>query len=159
MLFGHSQQVWTCFGHLLDIFLTIDIFWSLFWTLLVFLRPKCVRPLIVLEHPNITMASPSRVAAATCIEIPGHRGASKEAASQPDAPSASASAYTCCSLEDPDEFQVDLCPRKWFCCCSNKGAAESGGRQRMLPVFLQIVWRICFVILCLPLCYPCYLSR
>ena len=46
MLFGHSQQVWTCFGHLL----TIDIFWSLFWTLLVFLRPKCVRPLIVLEH-------------------------------------------------------------------------------------------------------------
>ena len=50
MLFGHSQQVWTCFGHLLDIFLTIDIFWSLFWTLLVFLRPKCVRPLIVLEH-------------------------------------------------------------------------------------------------------------
>ena len=53
MLFGHSQQVWTCFGHLLDIFLTIDIFWSLFWTLLTFLRPKCVRPLIVLEHPRI----------------------------------------------------------------------------------------------------------
>lgn len=112
---------------------------------------------------DITMASPSGVAAnaATCIEIQGKNGAtpSKEEAAAPlDSPSAPA--YLCCSPEDPDEFQVDLCPRKWFCCCSNDGSGSGpGGRQRRRLGFLQIVWRICFVILCLPLCYPCYLSR
>lgn len=61
-------------------------------------------------------------------------------------------AYLCCSREDPKEFQVDLCPRKWFCCCSQDG---SGGRLGCL----RILWRILFVLFCLPLCYPCYVTR
>ncbi len=52
----------------------------------------------------------------------------------------------CCSAQDPEDFQVDLCPRSWF----NLG--ESGG-------CLDGIWKMLFIVCCLPLCYPCYLTR
>ena len=108
------------------------------------------------------MASPSRVAAAaTCFQMQGQNvTTSTKEATAPHLDAPSASAYLCCSVEDPDEFQVDLCPRKWFCCCSNDSSGSGwSGRQQTRVGFLQIIWRICFVTLCLPLCYPCYLTR
>ena len=101
------------------------------------------------DWSNIAMASPSTVSAATtCIQMQGQNGAISSKGATAHSPPNSAPTYLCCSVEDPDEFQVDLCPRKWFCCCSKDGSG-----------FLQIVWQICFVILCLPICYPCYLTR
>jgi len=108
---------------------------------------------------NTITGPPSRVSAAAAnIQLQGQNGTtpSKDAPVHPGAPVPSA--YLCCSQEEPDEFQVDLCPRKWFCCCSI-GSSGSVDRQRRRPGFLHFVWRICFVILCLPLCYPCYLTR
>ena len=49
--FGHYQQGWTCFGHHLDTFWVLDKFLDTLWTLLGTLRPKCVRPYIVLQCP------------------------------------------------------------------------------------------------------------
>ena len=48
----------------------------------------------------------------------------------------------CCGVFDPEGKLVDLCPKSWF---------EVGSES--------ILWRICFVTCCLPLCYPCYLTR
>ena len=49
MLFGRKQQGWTCFGHHLDTFYVLVTFLDTLWTLLGTLRPKCVRPHIVLQ--------------------------------------------------------------------------------------------------------------
>lgn len=52
--FGHYEQGWTCFGHQLDTFWVLVTFSDALWTLLVTLRPKCVRPYIVLQcHVNV----------------------------------------------------------------------------------------------------------
>ena len=86
----------------------------------------------------------------TCKQMPDDKYANaSDRVNQPDVESA----YLCCSREDPEEFQVDLCPRKWFCCCSHDGSG--GGRLGCL----EIIWRILFVLFCLPLCYPCYVTR
>ncbi len=85
------------------------------------------------------------------------------------------SAYLCCSKEEPDQFQIDLCPRAWFCCCESTAVedqeacsltaaetGEAGPRRRRTgprPGVFTVLWRVCFVIFCLPLCYPCYLTR
>ena len=50
MLFGHNLRGWTCFGHHLDKIWSLVTFLDTFWTLLRVLRPKCVYPLIVLQH-------------------------------------------------------------------------------------------------------------
>ena len=50
--FGHYEQGWTCFGHQLDTFWVLVTFLDTLWTLLVTLRPKCVRPYIVLQCPR-----------------------------------------------------------------------------------------------------------
>ncbi len=58
--------------------------------------------------------------------------------------------FLCCSASTSSILasdQVDLCPKFWFTdlkTCSKP--------QRFL-------WRFCFLVTCLPLCYPCYLSR
>ena len=53
----------------------------------------------------------------------------------------------------PYQFDyIDLCPKYWFreCqCCF----------QTTPTYFLDLAWRFCFVFTCLPLCYPCYVSR
>ena len=47
------------------------------------------------------------------------------------------------SLEEPG---LELCPRSWYL-----EAREEGGARG--------TWRLAFLCLCLPLCYPCYLTR
>jgi hypothetical protein len=65
------------------------------------------------------------------------------------------SVYLCCSRVYPDQFQIDLCPRKWFCCCSTEEESIRGTK----PGVIDVLWKACFVLFCLPLCYPCFLTR
>lgn len=51
----------------------------------------------------------------------------------------------CCSSEEED-FQVDICPLSWY------NLKEANG-------FCDGVWKLCFLLCFLPLCYPCYLTR
>ncbi len=86
--------------------------------------------------------------------------------------------FLCGAKSKIREDQVDLCPLLWFAnlnpCRSvrdhdNNGEEEEedddsgsvvlhGGVTRC-KLIQRWVWRICFITLCLPLCYPCYLSR
>ncbi|XP_059088394.1 uncharacterized protein LOC131884583 [Tigriopus californicus] len=54
--------------------------------------------------------------------------------------------YLCCSEEPPQDFQVDLCPRTWF------NLTQSNG-------FCHGLWKLTFMLFCIPCCYPCYLTR
>ena len=67
----------------------------------------------------------------------------------------------CCS--DLPRFktdQVDLCSQGWF--TSSQGAkeeSESCDCHSVLTKIGRMCWKACFVTVCLPFCYPCYLSR
>ncbi|XP_040568336.1 uncharacterized protein [Lepeophtheirus salmonis] len=63
------------------------------------------------------------------------------------------------SKTEPREDQVDLCPRIW----SREFSQSREGRDRNSSSssidLWRKVWRICFYCSCLPICYPCYVSR
>ena len=58
--------------------------------------------------------------------------------------------FLCCS-GTVREDQVDFCPQIWF-----KDLKKS---PKSCEKFRRFLWRLCFLVTCLPLCYPCYLSR
>lgn len=45
---------------------------------------------------------------------------------------------------------LQLCPPVWY------EAPEAASQRRRC---VQCVWKLCFLCICLPICYPCYLSR
>lgn len=49
-------------------------------------------------------------------------------------------------MEEEDEGEFEFCPHAWY-----REAKEEGG--------VRGSWRLAFLCLCLPVCYPCYLSR
>lgn len=56
--------------------------------------------------------------------------------------------FLCCaSTSKIGDDQIDFCPPFWF---------QDLGSGSNLKRFL---WRLCFLVTCLPLCYPCYLTR
>ena len=73
--------------------------------------------------------------------------------------------FLCCASQKIREDQIDFCPKFWFREFSNKSSNNSrknnnnsnkcSCRKRVQTV----IWRICFLLTCLPMCYPCYLSR
>ena len=61
--------------------------------------------------------------------------------------------FFCCSSSEVKlrENQIDFCPQYWF-----QDLKSSPNTCKKLRRFL---WRLSFLVTCLPLCYPCYLSR
>ena len=77
--------------------------------------------------------------------------------------------------------QIDICPQIWFrnCCTwqdlvedeksiasllpftsgEKQESSTEGQKVRKGTIANRICWRACFVSLCLPTCYPCYLCR
>lgn len=49
------------------------------------------------------------------------------------------------------EDQIDLCPQYW---CQDLQSSPNTCKK-----FKRFMWRLSFFVTCLPLCYPCYLSR
>ena len=68
--------------------------------------------------------------------------------------------YLCCYPEHSKirDDQVDLCPTLWYreFSGSTQKLDESGTTCMKIRRF---IWRLCFLFTCLPLCYPCYLTR
>ena len=60
--------------------------------------------------------------------------------------------YFCCASNSKNirDDQIDFCPPFWF------KDLRIGDKDFKIANFL---WRLCFVVTCLPLCYPCYVSR
>ena len=76
--------------------------------------------------------------------------------------------FLCCADQRIREDQIDFCPKFWFREFSNNKSSSNNNslknhnnnskcscRKRVQTV----IWRICFLLTCLPMCYPCYLSR
>ena len=63
--------------------------------------------------------------------------------------------FFCCASREKSvklrEDQIDFCPQFWF-----KDLKSSPNTCKRFKRFL---WRVSFLFTCLPLCYPCYLSR
>ena len=55
---------------------------------------------------------------------------------------------------------MDLCPRPWWDLVwyYDEGVGHPVEKARMRPI-ADVVWRLIFYVTCLPLCYPCYLTR
>lgn len=56
------------------------------------------------------------------------------------------SSIVCCVQDELEDFQVDMCPREWFDCSNVSNVSEG-------------LWKVLFVLCCLPFCYPCYMTR
>lgn len=60
--------------------------------------------------------------------------------------------FLCCSYSPVYEDQVDFCPHFWF--HDLVQPCHNSCRN-----FKRFVWRLCFLFTCLPMCYPCYVTR
>ncbi len=88
--------------------------------------------------------------------------------------------FLCGAKTKVREDQVDLCPRLWWAnlnpcqdtkhhqhsnptnsCNSIHDEVEGEGGHGVgrCKLILRWMWRICFITVCLPMCYPCYLTR
>jgi len=96
------------------------------------------------------------------VEIPLKQGQSKFANGQnppkiiTQQPRASDSqVFFCCTSTEKSvklrEDQFDFCPQNWF--------QDLGNSPNSCKKFKRFLWRLSFLFTCLPLCYPCYLSR
>ena len=63
--------------------------------------------------------------------------------------------FFCCTSTEKfvklREDQFDFCPQNWF--------QDLGNSPTTCKKFKRFLWRLSFLFTCLPLCYPCYLSR
>jgi len=59
----------------------------------------------------------------------------------------------CCSSDVRDD-QIDLCPTFWY-----REFLGKGEQRTTCLKIRRFLWRLCFLVTCLPLCYPCYMSR
>lgn len=63
--------------------------------------------------------------------------------------------FFCCTSTEKSvklrEDQFDFCPQNWF--------QDLGNSPNSCKKFKRFLWRLSFLFTCLPLCYPCYLSR
>ena len=63
--------------------------------------------------------------------------------------------FFCCTSTEKSvklrEDQFDFCPQNWF--------QDLGNSPTTCKKFKRFLWRLSFLFTCLPLCYPCYLSR
>ena len=73
--------------------------------------------------------------------------------SQPKLGQKESQVILCCS-SSAREDQIDLCPSLWYreFIQDEQGTGTCHQCRRLL-------WRLCFITTCLPLCYPCYLTR
>lgn len=62
--------------------------------------------------------------------------------------------FLCCARSKIREDQVDLCPPSWF-----RELTDEPETRAWAVNARRVLWRLCFISTCLPLCYPCYLSR
>ena len=69
---------------------------------------------------------------------------------------------------DLQPHQIDMCPKIWFqdCCAWHDLVEEAKAPlplhthcQNTIAIANRICWRACFVSLCLPACYTCYICR
>ena len=76
--------------------------------------------------------------------------------------------FLCCADQRIREDQIDFCPKFWFREFSNnKSSSNNNSRKNhnnnskcsCRKRVQTVIWRICFLLTCLPMCYPCYLSR
>ena len=78
--------------------------------------------------------------------------------------------FLCCADQRIREDQIDFCPKFWFREFSNNKSSSSNNNSRKnnnnnnskcscRKRVQTVIWRICFLLTCLPMCYPCYLSR
>ena len=69
--------------------------------------------------------------------------------------------FLCCADQRIREDQIDFCPKFWFREFNNKksNSRKNNNKCSCRKRVQTVIWRICFLLTCLPMCYPCYLSR
>ena len=69
----------------------------------------------------------------------------------------------CCYPEHSKirDDQVDLCPTLWYREFFRNPdlSPDLDETESTCLKFQRFIWRLCFIFTCLPLCYPCYLTR
>ena len=61
----------------------------------------------------------------------------------------------CCSKSsNVRDDQIDLCPPFWY-----REFLGKGEKRTTCLKIRRFLWRLCFLVTCLPMCYPCYMSR
>lgn len=93
---------------------------------------------IARQTSSTALISPDSPAVSSPVSSPGH--------SLPRGGDGGENGPLECSQDSSEQERFEMCPHAWY-----RQAKEEGGARG--------TWRLMFLCLCLPLCYPCYLTR